>query len=345
MAAKVHTNLRSLEWAHGKASVSAFGGMIGPCTFNLPSGISVQPFHTAPWLDEADVNDLDGLLAGLQGEWPCVPFGYPLQPEGGPESWPDGWPGAVEAAAQVADVHGYSSAANWSFDAASDRAVSMYIDYPEHHAIRRLERVVRPDPDAAALDIELTIYARRETCEPIGLHGCFRLPPIAGMASLEPGGFAVGRTHPLTVEPEAPIFMPDTTFERLDAVEAVGGNKIDASCIPFVANGEDLLQLDGIDGCFAMAVHDKGYRVTFDWDADILPSVLLWYSNRGRAAAPWKNQHLCIGIEPICSPFGLSPDMARANNPIAANGTPTCVVLRPDTPVTIHYRIGVSDMK
>lgn len=340
MAGNVDTDTRSLSWDHGEVSVSAFGGMIGPSIFRLRDGRTVSPFHVAPWLNEAGAVDLDGLLAGLQGEWPCVPFGYPMP---APE-WPVGWPGQIEDQAHVADVHGFSSAAQWTFDDCSDGSISLGIDYPADHAIARLDRNVRPDRNAAALDISLTIHARRATCEPIGLHGCFRLPPMTAGAVLEPGAFAIGRTHPLTVEPAAPIFAQELTFDRLSEVAARGGGQIDASRLPFAADGEDLLQLDGSDGHFAMSVLDEAYRVTFDWDADILPSVLLWYSNRGRAFAPWNGRHLCIGIEPICSPFGLSPQMARADNPIAASGTPTCVPLTPNNPLTIRYRIGVKDI-
>jgi len=348
MGRTVHDELRRMAWAHGEVSVSAFGGMIGPCAFALPGGRTVRPFHRAPWLAQGDDDGADGLLAGLQGEWPCVPFGYPTPAPDGPESWPAGWPGDIEAAAQVSDVHGYGSAACWTFDETGRDAISMHVDYPDDHTIVRLERVVRPVPDAPALDIDLVIHARRASCEPVGLHGCFRLPPLTGTAVLEPGRFRVGRTHPLTVEPEAPIFAPDTIFDRLGAVAARGGGQIDARRLPFAANGEDLLQLDGSDGHFAMAVEgdgpDGGYRVAFDWDADLLPSVLLWYSNRGRSAPPWKNRHLCIGIEPVCSAFGLSPDLSRSDTPISAGGTPTCLNLTPQTPLTIRYRIGVKDL-
>jgi hypothetical protein len=226
----------------------------------------------------------------------------------------------------------------------TETTLTMSVDYPEEHTICRLERTVRPDPNASALDLELTIYARKECCEPVGLHGCFALPDLAENATLEPGEFAIGRTHPLVIEPAAPIFKADTTFSSLGEVVSYTGEIIDASRVPFFKNGEDLLQLDGIDGRFSMVVPESGYRVAFDWDQHILPSVLLWYSNRGRAAGPWNNRHQCIGIEPICSPFGLSPDMARSDTPISLAGTATCVTLSPSFPKTICYRIEVTDL-
>jgi len=231
-----------------------------------------------------------------------------------------------------------------TFDRVTETEISMSVDYPEYHTIRRLERIVRPDLNASALDLELTIHARKECCEPVGLHGCFALPKLAQNATLEPGEFVIGRTHPQIIEPAAPIFQPDTTFRSLSEVVAHTGEIIDASHLPFVKNGEDLLQLDGINGHFSMTVPEGGYRVSFDWDEHILPSVLLWYSNRGRAAEPWNNRHLCIGIEPICSPFGLSPNMARSVTPVSREGTATCVTLDPNCPKTIRYRIEVENL-
>lgn len=335
-----HSHMRSLAWKHGVVSVNALGGMIGPTVFVLPDGRPASPFHSAPWRNEPEADTLDGLLAGLQGEWPCVPFGYPMPSN----DYPANWPAGIEEAAKVTDVHGFGSGAMWTFTAADAEEIALAVDYPQEHAVRRLERVVRPNPDAPTIDIVLTIHMRRASREPIGLHGCFRLPRVVGGATLEPGAFQVGRTHPVTVEPEAPIFAQDETFSSLDRVPGRTGQDIDASRLPFARNGEDLLQLDGCDGQFSLAMPDEGYRTNMRWDNSILPSVLLWYSNRGRSAPPWNNRHMCIGIEPICSPFGLSPDMARADNPIAASGTPTCVSLSPKTPLTIRYSIGVSPM-
>lgn len=328
---------RAISWDHGVVTVSALGGMIGPTVFVLPDGRPAAPFHIAPWWNEEGREALDGLLKGLRGEWACVPFGYPFPSD----DFPRHWPGHIERSAVVEDVHGFGSGVNWTFkDAGSDR-ISLSVDYPEDHAIQRLERVIRPVPDAPTLEMSLTIRMRRISCEPVGLHGCFRLPRLTGRARLEPGVFRSGRTHPATVEPEAPIFARDRLFSELGRVPGRNGGFLDASRLPFAENGEDLLQLDDIDGTCGMAMPDEGFRVQFRWDQKILPSLLLWYSNRGRSAAPWNNRHLCMGIEPICSAFGMSPDMSRAENPITVAGTSTCVPLSPEVPLTIRYSIGV----
>ncbi|MCJ8323385.1 MAG: hypothetical protein HRU29_13770 [Rhizobiales bacterium] len=341
MTEKSPTNSRSLSWRHGVVSVNALGGMLGSTSFILPNGRQVSPFHIAPWFDDAAVQADGGMLAGLRGEWPCVPFGYPFPSD----EYPAHWPGEIEASAEVEHPHGFSANTDWKFGPEQPDQITLSIDYPEDHAIRRLHRIIKPDPNSAALDIELIIESRHVSCEPIALHGCFALPLTVGQAKIETSGFEYGRTHPATVEPEAPIFASNEMFNSLEAVPTRTGKIQDASKLPLEANGEDLLQLDGLTGPVSLRNDEAGFRIAFDWDQNILPSLLIWYSNRGRSAPPWNNQHLCIGLEPICSPFGMSPDMARAKNPINAQGIPTCVPLSPDTPLTIRYRFEISQVE
>ena len=98
---------------------------------------------------------------------------------------------------------------------------------------------------------------------------------------------------------------------------------MDASRVPFVENGEDFLLLTNIDGTAALANLAEGYRARLTWQPEHFPCLSLWMSFRGRKMAPWNGRHLALGMEPVCSPFGLGPGTARANNPLAAAGTPT----------------------
>ena len=54
---------------------------------------------------------------------------------------------------------------------------------------------------------------------------------------------------------------------------------------------------------------------------------------------PWTGRHVAIGVEPICSPFGLGPATALADNPIARAGTSTALSFRRDLPFVTRYRI------
>ncbi len=85
--------------------------------------------------------------------------------------------------------------------------------------------------------------------------------------------------------------------------------------VPLSGQVEELLQIDGSDGTIALACPADGYRARLTWDAQVFPSVNLWYSNRGRTAFPWNGRHLALGVEPICAAFGLSPATSRQPNP------------------------------
>jgi hypothetical protein len=186
--------------------------------------------------------------------------------------------------------------------------------------------------------MELRIEIRTDCRLPLGLHPTFRLPVEAQKARIEPGPFAQGRTYPGTVEPSAPLFAIDQSFASLEAVPLRSGGSFDASRVPLPLETEELLQLNGIS-TVALANEAEGYRVRLRWKGEHFPSLLLWFSNRGRKGEPWNGRHTALGMEPICSPFGLGPASARADNPIAASGTPTARDFRAGEVFTTTYRI------
>ena len=190
----------------------------------------------------------------------------------------------------------------------------------------------------------LTAIVREDCRLPLGLHPTFRLPATAGGARIEPARFDNGRTYPGSVEPGREIFALDRGFTSLDAVPGRDGGTRDASLVPLVADTEELLQLNGIDGVVALANVAEGYRVRLSWQKEHFPSLLLWYSNRGRTAAPWNGRHVALGMEPICSPFGLGPATALADNPIARSGTPTALAFKAGETFATQYRIEVEPL-
>ena len=179
---------------------------------------------------------------------------------------------------------------------------------------------------------------------PLGLHPTFRLPAKPGAARIGPAAFTEGRTYPGTVEPSAPLFAIDRAFSSLQAVPGRVCVSIDASRLPFAQDTEELLQLNGIDGSVALANEAEGYRVRLTWQKEHFPSLLLWISNRGRKEPPWSGRHLALGMEPICSPFGLGPTVARADNPMAKAGTPTARDFAAGEVFTTRYRIEAEEL-
>jgi len=326
---------RGLGWAHGALTVQRLGAMMAPVVFLLPDGRQVTPLHVAPWADEPGAERLPGILRRLRGDWPCAPFGYSVPTDGFSADW-----AAVMGPAEAdEEVHGHCSNHDWRWAEADGQAIKLTLDYPAASPIARVERTVTPDPAAPAVDLEFAISVRRPCRLPIGLHPVFRLPKQAGAARLELGRFTQGRTYPGTVEPSAPLFLSNQIFHDLAAVPGRLGETIDASRLPFGVDTEELLQIEGLSGSVALANHAEGYRARLTWRVEDFPSLLLWISNRGRKFEPWNGRHLALGVEPICSPFGLGPATALADNPIAKSGVATARAFAPGEAFVTRYRI------
>ncbi|HYD98470.1 MAG TPA: hypothetical protein VEH84_03730 [Alphaproteobacteria bacterium] len=332
--------VRGLAWAHGVLAVQRLGAMLAPLTLLLPDGRQVSPLHVAPWADEPGGEALPGILRRLRGEWPCVPFGVTQDMADFPPDWRR--PAAPAEPGEMA--HGASSNLEWAWIAAEPGSLALALDYPADSAVRRVTRIVRPDPVAAAVDLELRVEMRRTARLPLGLHPVLRLPVAPGAAVLEPGRFALGRTFPGRAGTAPPLFAADATFADLAAVPAAAGGTIDATRLPFDRPAEELLQLTGIDGGFALANRAEGYRVRLSWDGGHFQSVLLWLSNRGRRHPPWNGRHLALGVEPVCAAFDLGTAVSAGDNPIAAAGVPTARLLPAGEVFATRYRIGAEPL-
>lgn len=331
------TQTRTLTWPHGALAVSSLGGMIGPAVFVLPDGRQVSPLHIAPWWNEPASQSLDGMHRNLRGEWPCVPFGCPVDRD----AFPDDWQGALPVGDHVDDVHGFSSNHDWTFLTPQGQGeVVMEIRYPADHPVESLQRRIRPG-DGAGIALDLVIKVKRDCSLPIALHWCFALPPSPGDARLRPGAFQSGATYPASLAPGAEIFAPARRFSGLDQVPGRHGQAIDATALPFEAPIEELLQLNGTDGSFSLTNRHGGYRVDLRWDAAALPDVLLWYSNGGRQFTPWSGRNYCIGIEPCRSAFAMSPATCAQPNPLSRAGVPTSLDLRAGQAHEITYSMDV----
>ena len=331
---------RGLGWRYGSLAVQRHGAMLAPLTFLLANGKQASPMHVAPWADEPEAACLPGVLQKLRGDWPCIPFGYAVDDPTAPADWAR-FNGPAEAGEEI---HGHSSNHAWSWVESVKGSLGLSLDYPEGHPVRRVHRTITPDPNAPAVDLTFTVEIAAECRLPLGLHSTFRLPLLTEGARIEPGPFDHGRTYPGSVEPAAPFFAIDRTFSSLAAVPLREGGTHDARRVPLPVDTEELLQLNGIESV-ALANHAEGYRVRLKWNGEHFPSLLLWMSNRGRKAFPWNGRHVALGMEPICSPFGMGPASARADNPIARSGTPTARDFRAGEIFTTHYRIEAEPLE
>ncbi|MGW1419910.1 hypothetical protein ACWAT4_07280 [Bradyrhizobium manausense] len=336
-----------VESKHGSFELHSRGGMLGNVTFKSGDR-SIKPFYEAPWIGASDTFE-PPLLNHLRSEFPCVPFGVPHAAESATAPWRSSLAGGTadrEGKLDPSDdiLHGYSSISNWELIGQEDGEIQIGITYPETSPIRRLTRTLRADPDRPAIDFTLTIESREQARRPVGLHPNLALPAVNGAVRLKPGRFLFGVVHPAGPERGVSRAEPGAFFENLERVPTIGGERESFARLPFAHDTEEILQLCGTDGTITLVCEAAGVRYRLSWDSSILPSLLLWISNRGRSYAPWNSRNLCLGVEPLAAAFDLGSPAALAQNPINEKGVPTAVKLTPGAPTTIRYCFEVLDL-
>ncbi len=328
----------SFQWDMGQAEVQLLGGMLGPITFTLENGEKIQPMSVAPWASDRgqQFDELPGHLKRMRGEWPCIPFGHPFSPSGLPEEWT-----AIAESEGGGEYHGFAANNLWHLESREAGGLAIAIDYPEDHAVERLTRAFKGVEGAPALEITLCIEARKDTRLPGSLHPVFRLPSEPGGMRIRPPNFAAGFCYPVSIVEGVSQLEPGAAFHDLGAVPAKGGFA-DMRRVPLPRDTEEIVQICGVDGPVALDNQSEGYLVTLDFDRDVFPSVLFWYSNRGRSRYPWNGRHVALGVEPLRSPFDFGPEVGRSpDNPIARAGFSTALPLWRNKPLCTTYSIAV----
>ncbi|GAB7129375.1 hypothetical protein JCM19000A_38830 [Silvimonas sp. JCM 19000] len=322
----------NIAWAHGVAQVQALGGMLGPLDFALPHGQHVQPLYIAPWAQEPVNAALPGLLRGLRGEWPCVPFSR----ESTPAALPPGWQRRVQTDPAFLLPHGPGSNQLWQLIGQSPAHLLIGLEYPAASAVAWLEREIRPDPQHAAVEITLRIHARADAVWPIALHPTFRLPARPGSLRLRPGRYAGAVTYPQAFEPSSQLQI-NQSGARLEHMPGRHG-ALDFTRLPLPSDSEELLQLLDCDGYFALDYLDDAARITLTWSTAELPDLVLWLSQRGRDQAPWLSRNLALGVEPVNGVFELGGVLQPpAEHPLALRHG---LSLRAGDTQAISYRIA-----
>ena len=322
---------RTQDWAHGRLTVQDLGAMLGPVVFRLPDGRRVSPLHVAPWAEEPQAASLPGILRALRGDFACVPFGadraLDLAGDWAPLSRPaPETPGAP---------HGLSSNAVWEMQ---EDGLRLTLAYPEDSPIALLERVILPDPAGPAIDMVLTLHIRRDCRLPIGLHPVFRLPDSGLQIEAGPRG---GMTFPGALEPGVSRLAPAARFASLAAVPLALGGVADLSRLPLPHATEELVQLTDAGGQATLTWPEEGFRAHLTWDAGHFPDLILWLSNRGRAAFPWNGRHQALGLEPVCAAFDLGAGISARPNPLQTATHPTARSFRAGEVFTTRHRIAV----
>lgn len=309
------------------AQVSAEGGILTSLRYRPVSGQTHAIFYRAHWLDDPQAcADQPPLMRRLAGEWVGVPFGHA----------PSDGDGYYRHASHGLPVNGL-----WEKELARPDHIQLGFRFPDEHPIARLQRTITLVDDGVAL-FSLTLEARRACRFPIGLHPIFPVGGAAGGVELHVENLRRGLVYPQSTEPGVSRLAPLASFTDLSAVPALDGSAVDLSRLPLPYPTEEIVQLLSPVSGIVLRYPTRRLRVALNWDSEWLPHCLLWFSNGGRAMAPWNGKNHCLGVEPICSAWDLGPGSTQ-DNPISALGQRTSLPLTPGRPVTIRYRIGCRD--
>jgi hypothetical protein len=329
-----------LNWSHGSATVNALGGMVGPVEFALPDQRRARPFSIFPWHNEKpalDEPERSPLLSHARGDWFCAPFGIARPDADGMD--PD-WQSVFKPEVKQR-AHGTAAHSRWRLSDRGDDFLEVIFDEFPQGPLKSVRRRVTANPQAPAITCEIEVEVSQSCRMPMGLHPTFRLPMMPQTLQLKPGEFRFGVTFPGRFEQTSPLFASGQRFSKLTAVPTRDGGVVDATKLPFARPVDDIVQLCAIDGNFCIENHEDGYETFMQWDAEKLPSCIVWICSGGRTRAPWGGRYFAVGVDPICSAFDLGQHISSAENPLAKAGIRTAVELDPASRWSVKYQIGV----
>lgn len=320
-----------LEWQGGSATLESLGGMLSPLQLSLPDGRRVEPLAVAPWVGEA-LPGAPPLLRSLRGSFPCLPFGT-----GEEGQLAQRWAGVAHDL--VDPPHGAPANGLWDVWVEGGVLRGQFAPAPDEQ-IALVEQDVRPD-GPAGVACRLTATARRVCRLPIAIHPIFKLSAITGGTKVDLHSHGPIFTHPSFSLTDPCPLMPDTIADGLDALPARDGGTLDFLQLPRSTPSESRVLVTHSGGRVSLH-HKEGWTAHLVWDTSVLPSAMLWISNGGRSRPPWNGRHFGLGIEPCAAAFDLGTAASAGENPLSAAHVQTAVLLEPDQPLVVHYRISVS---
>lgn len=294
-------------------------------------GRTIEPTHSAPWVDDPLVQADESILPNLRylaGDFFCAPFST-ADIDGAP---PHGWPANTR----------------WT--------VLETVPHPDGGTIGRYE-LSRPVMGArlvkefALRDGHPFLYERHiffggEGALPVANHGMTRFTTGGRLAFSPKRSASTPETAP---EPDpargrSSLAYP-AEFADLTRVPMADGGFADITSYPFADRNEDFIMLVEAEGArigWALATRpeQRDIYLSLKNPAD-LPVTLLWFSNGGRDYAPWNSRHVGVqGIEEGRTYGGAGHKASIAPNPLTAAGVPTALVLDPQGEVEVRNVIG-----
>lgn len=306
------------------AQVSRAGGILTSLRHHLSANLSYPVFYRAPWLDDAELCVTQPpLMQRLAGEWVGVPFGHSAQ---------DG-DGFFHHASHGLPVNG-----TWEIVGHQPDSIRLHFTFPEAYPLASVQRDITL-LDEGRVSFQLIVNARRACRLPIGLHPIFPVGGDAGEVLLTAENSVGGVVYPQATEAGVSQLHPLARFAHLDAVPALGGSTVNLQRLPLPYATEEIVQLLSPVSGISLHYPAQQRRVTLRWDTQRLPHCLLWFSNGGRAYAPWNSRNWCLGVEPICSAWDMGPGSLQ-DNALTAQGYATAIDFTPETPLRVTYQIA-----
>ena len=327
------------SWRLASRDVEAFvteqGGQLGPVTFDR-QGQKIQPYSVAPWAEEPLDPSQPPIIQALRGDFFCLPFGG----------------NGASFQGEQHPVHGETANAKWHFES---------LDTAHGRSTLRLSLATTVRPGRVAKEITLveghsavyskhTIMGMSGPMNP-GHHAMLKFPAEPGSGLLSTSPFTYGQVFPGAFESAENYgyssLKAGAEFNTLAAVPLATGGAADLSQYPARRGYEDLVMLvSALDVPFAWtAVSFPKQR--YVWFALKNPRVLretvFWISNGGRHYPPWSGRHTAIiGLEEVTAYFHYGLAESAQDNPISAQGIPTCHTLDPNQPFVVPYIMGVA---
>ena len=342
IAAPLFVKLGQPSWRLKNGAVEIFvtrsGGMLGPATFTLGNGLTVQPFAVAPWRDEKLPAGSPSLLRALRGDFFCAPFG------GNGTKW----------RGEQHPPHGESANRDWKFMDATQTRKATALHVQLKTKVRRgvIDKRVSLRAGHNAIYIEHTLSGFTGPLT-LGTHPCLQMPGVEGDARISAGGWEWGQVTPVPFEDPAlggySALKTGARFKNLTAVPLANGGTTDLTRYPARAGFEDLVMLVGAPGrtlgWSAVTFPQEGWVFLQLKNPAILRHTILWHSNGGRHYAPWNGRHRhVLGLEETTSYFHFGQAESAQPNALSRAGYPTTVKLSPKKPLRVPHVFAVASI-
>jgi len=324
------TDFHTIEARGVKATLDLRGGHVRVFATEQ-DGRSIEPLHTAPWIDDKSVvedESLDANLRFLSGDFFCAPFST--------------------SDIDPATLHGWPANSPWTL-------VSVEA-HPEGGQTARYELVKRVF--GATLIKELTVrdghpflYERHvfqggEGDIPVANHAMTRFD-AGGRLSFSPKLY--GTTPETAIEPDPAVgrslLAYPSRFTDLTKAPRADGGTADLTTYPFGQRHEDFVSLiedpaNPLGWAAAIRPDKRDIFLSLKNRADY-PITMMWFSNGGRDYAPWNGRHVgVLGLEEGRTYGGHGHKASIAPNPWSDAGIPTFLRLDPAGEVDVRNVLG-----